>query len=79
MIKYIKDIEYKLEENNTNLHEIEVLTSNTSKSLKLNIISPKKNINISEPSNNETSDIDLSTLGEDMEDEEVLASAAINE
>ena len=76
LIKYIKDIEYKLEENNTNLHEIEVLTSNTSKSLKLNIISPKKNINISEPSNNETSDIDLSTLGEDMEDEEVLASAA---
>ena len=74
MIKYIKEVEGKLSDANTNVHELEAVTNQNSRAAQLSVIKPikkedKTNIAVA-------MDIDISTLGEDMEDEEILASAA---
>ena len=74
MIKYLKDLEDKLKLSDTNIEELEAVTNQTTRAAKLSIISPKKSV---EKTNIEiASEVDLSTLGEDLEDEEILASAA---
>lgn len=74
MIKYVNELKDKLKVNNTNLEELEAITSNNTKSPKLAVIAPKPKSELT--NEQKINDIDLSTLGEDMEDEDVLASAA---
>lgn len=74
MIKYVKELEEKLKLSDTNIEELEAVTNQNAKAAKLTVIKPKKkeektNLDIA-------NDIDLSSLCEDLEDDELLASAA---
>jgi len=74
MIKYVNEIADKLKLSNTNIGELEAVTNQNIKAAKITIIEPKKK---EAKSNAEiANEIDLSTLEEDLEDEEILASAA---
>lgn len=74
MIHYVKDLKDKLKDNNTNIEELEAVTNKNVRASKLVVITPKPKNKLT--NTEKLADIDLSTLGEDMEDEDVLASAA---
>lgn len=72
MIRYVKDLENQLKLNDTNIEELEAVTNKNKRAARMVVISPKEK-KVETPV---VSDDDLATLGEDIEDEEVLASAA---
>ena len=74
MIKYVNELKDKLKDNNTNIEELEAVTNKNVRASKLVVITPKPKSQLTNAE--KLNDIDISTLGEDMEDEDVLASAA---
>lgn len=74
MIHYVNELKDKLKDNNTNIEELEAVTNKNVRASKLVVITPKPKSQLTNAE--KLNDIDLSTLGEDMEDEDVLASAA---
>ena len=74
MIHYVNELKGKLKDNNTNLEELEAVTNKNTRASKLLVIAPKPKSQLSDAE--KLANIDISTLGEDIEDEDVLASAA---
>ena len=72
LIDYVRKLKYSLDENNISIDDIEAINNYSDKPQKLSLILPSKNINQTQ----KLDDIDISTLGEDIEDEEVLAAAS---
>ena len=72
LIDYVRKLKYSLNENNISIGDIEAINNYSDKPQKLSLILPSKNINQTQ----KLDDIDISTLGEDIEDEEVLAAAS---
>ena len=72
LIDYVRKLKYSLDENNISIGDIEAINNYRDKPKKLSLILPSKNINQTQ----KLDDIDISTLGEDIEDEEVLAAAS---
>ena len=72
LIDYVRKLKYSLDENNISIGDIEAINNYSDKPQKLSLILPSKNINQTQ----KLDDIDISTLGEDIEDEEVLAAAS---
>ena len=71
-IDYVRKLKYNLDENNISIDDIEAINNYSDKPKKLSLIIPSKNTN----QTHKLDDIDISTLGEDIEDEEVLAAAS---
>ena len=72
LIDYVRKLKYSLDKNNISIGDIEAINNYSDKPQKLSLILPSKNINQTQ----KLDDIDISTLGEDIEDEEVLAAAS---
>ena len=72
LIDYVRKLKYSLDENNIRIGDIEAINNYSDKPQKLSLILPSKNINQTQ----KLDDIDISTLGEDIEDKEVLAAAS---
>jgi len=71
-IDYVIKLKHSLDENNISIDDIEDISNYNDKSQQLSLILPSKNIKTTQ----KLDDIDISTLGEDIEDEEVLAAAS---
>ena len=72
MIKYVRDLDNKLKLSDTNIEELEAVANRNNRAIKLTVIAPKKK----KTNRQIAKDFDFSTIGEDLEDEEMLACAA---
>lgn len=71
MIKYVQELDDKLKKSDTNIDELEAVTSQNNRAAKLAVIAPKKEVAV-----NQYDDVDLTNIVEDLDDPEIINAQA---
>ena len=71
MIKYVQELDDKLKKSDTNIDELEAVTSQNNRAAKLAVIAPKK-----ERTAKQYDDVDLTNIVDDLDDPEILNTQA---